>query len=120
MARVRKWMQLASDRTKQKGRQGALRRALGMKAGQKIPWNRLVTAAKKKGRLGQMARMAKQYFKANRNRMKKKKKRPFPTRGRYKNRMRPHGPMSRPVAARRSRYRGMTRGRPKPQAPKPS
>jgi hypothetical protein len=38
---------------------GALRSALGVKEGQKIPVKKLETAAKKPGKLGQRARLAK-------------------------------------------------------------
>lgn len=37
---------------------GALRKALGAKAGQKIPAKTLATAAKKPGKMGQRARLA--------------------------------------------------------------
>jgi hypothetical protein len=38
---------------------GALRKELGVKAGQKIPAKKLESAAKKPGKLGQRARLAK-------------------------------------------------------------
>jgi len=38
---------------------GALRKSLGIKKGEKIPVSKLNAAAKKKGRLGQRARLAK-------------------------------------------------------------
>lgn len=47
-----KWIQSA------KLKKGALHKALGIPEGQKIPWSRLVSAAKKKGKLGRMARLA--------------------------------------------------------------
>jgi hypothetical protein len=54
MARAKsKWIQSAIKRP------GALRKALGAKKGEKIPKAKLDTAAKKKGRLGQQARLAK-------------------------------------------------------------
>lgn len=37
---------------------GALRKSLGVKAGQKIPTKTLATAAKKPGKMGQRARLA--------------------------------------------------------------
>lgn len=37
---------------------GALRKSLGVKAGQKIPAKQLATAAKKPGKMGQRARLA--------------------------------------------------------------
>ena len=37
---------------------GALKQALGVKKGQKIPANKLAAAAKKPGKLGQRARLA--------------------------------------------------------------
>ena len=40
-------------------RPGALRRALKVKKGKKIPANKLAKAAKAKGRLGRQARLAK-------------------------------------------------------------
>jgi len=39
-------------------KKGALRRSLGIKEGKKIPWDRLVAASKKKGKLGRRARLA--------------------------------------------------------------
>ena len=53
MARAKsKWIQSAIKRP------GALRKALGAKKGEKIPKAKLDAAAKKKGRLGQQARLA--------------------------------------------------------------
>lgn len=49
---VRKWIKAAIKRP------GALHRALGVPAGVKIPAGRIATAAKKPGRLGRMARLA--------------------------------------------------------------
>ena len=37
---------------------GALRKSLGIKKGEKIPANKLKAAAKKKGKMGQRARLA--------------------------------------------------------------
>ena len=37
---------------------GALRKSLGVKKGEKIPAKKLATAAKKKGKMGQRARLA--------------------------------------------------------------
>ena len=37
---------------------GALRKSLGIKKGEKIPANKLRAAAKKKGKMGQRARLA--------------------------------------------------------------
>ena len=54
MARAKsKWIQGAIKRP------GALRKALGVKKGETIPRAKLDAAAKKKGRLGQQARLAK-------------------------------------------------------------
>ena len=54
MARAKsKWIQSAIKRP------GALRKALGAKKGETIPKAKLDAAAKKKGRLGQQARLAK-------------------------------------------------------------
>ena len=53
MARAKsKWIQSAIKRP------GALRAALGVKKGEKIPKAKLDAAAKQKGRLGQQARLA--------------------------------------------------------------
>ena len=53
MARAKsKWIQSAIKRP------GALRKALGAKKGETIPKAKLDAAAKKKGRLGQQARLA--------------------------------------------------------------
>lgn len=53
---AKKWIQKAlSD----KGDKGRLHRALGVPAGKKIPKKKLNAAAKKKGKVGQEARMAK-------------------------------------------------------------
>lgn len=48
-----KWIQKAIKRP------GALREALGVKEGKKIPEKKLSAAAKKPGKLGQRARLAK-------------------------------------------------------------
>ena len=48
-----KWIQKAVKKP------GALRSALGVKAGEKIPAKKLSAAAKKPGKLGQRARLAK-------------------------------------------------------------
>ena len=48
-----KWIQKAIKKP------GALRKELGVKAGQKIPAKKLSAAAKKPGKLGQRARLAK-------------------------------------------------------------
>jgi len=48
-----KWIQKAIKKP------GALREALGVKKGQKIPAKKLEAAAKKPGKLGQRARLAK-------------------------------------------------------------
>jgi hypothetical protein len=45
---------------------GALRKALGVKKGQKIPAEKLNAAAKKPGKLGQRARLAKTFQKFRR------------------------------------------------------
>jgi len=47
-----KWIQKAIKKP------GALRKALGVKKGEKIPAKKLAAAAKKKGKLGQRARLA--------------------------------------------------------------
>lgn len=47
-----KWIQGANLK------KGALHKALGIPEGQKIPYSRLVAAAKQKGKLGKMARLA--------------------------------------------------------------
>ena len=47
-----KWIQSAIQHP------GALRRTLGVKAGQKIPAKKLAAAAKKPGKLGKRARLA--------------------------------------------------------------
>jgi len=44
---------------------GALRKSLGIKKGEKIPVSKLNAAAKKKGKLGQRARLAKTLRKMN-------------------------------------------------------
>lgn len=51
---------------------GALRKQLGVKKGQKIPVSKLRAAAKKKGKLGQRARLALTLRKMNRKRRKRK------------------------------------------------
>lgn len=48
-----KWIQKAISQP------GSLRKALGVKAGDKIPVKKLAAAAKKPGKLGQRARLAK-------------------------------------------------------------
>lgn len=50
-----KWIQKAIDPKKK----GALRETLGVKAGKDIPAKKLTAAAKKGGKLGQRARLAK-------------------------------------------------------------
>ena len=45
---------------------GALRKSLGIKKGEKIPTSKLRAAAKKKGKLGQRARLAMTLKKLNR------------------------------------------------------
>jgi len=47
-----KWIQSAIKKP------GALRKALGVKSGEKIPAKKLAAAAKKPGKLGQRARLA--------------------------------------------------------------
>ena len=44
---------------------GALHRALGVPEGKKIPWSKVVAAAKKKGKIGKMARLAMTFRKIN-------------------------------------------------------
>jgi hypothetical protein len=58
---AKKWIQKAIKRP------GALRRTLGAKKGQKIPAKKLVAAAKKPGREGQQARLARTLKRFNRN-----------------------------------------------------
>ena len=48
-----KWIQKAISKP------GALRKSLGVKSGEKIPAKKLAAAAKKPGKLGQRARLAK-------------------------------------------------------------
>ena len=48
-----KWIQKAVKKP------GALRKSMGVKAGEKIPAKKLAAAAKKPGKLGQRARLAK-------------------------------------------------------------
>lgn len=48
-----KWIQKAIKKP------GALRKELGVKAGEKIPAKKLAAAAKKPGKIGQRARLAK-------------------------------------------------------------
>lgn len=48
-----KWIQKAIKKP------GSLKKALGVKAGEKIPAKKLASAAKKPGKLGQRARLAK-------------------------------------------------------------
>mgnify|MGYP003135717314 CR=1 FL=1 len=55
-----KWIQKAVKKP------GALRKSLGIKKGKKIPAKKLAAAAKKKGKLGQRARLA-MTFKKMRN-----------------------------------------------------
>lgn len=47
-----KWIQSAIKK------KGALRKSLGVKAGEKIPAKKLAAAAKKPGKMGQRARLA--------------------------------------------------------------
>jgi hypothetical protein len=56
----RKWIKGAIKKP------GALRKALGAKKGQPIPAKKLNAAAKKKGKLGQRARLAKTLRRLNR------------------------------------------------------
>jgi len=58
------WLSREADREKKAGTRGALRKALHAKAGKSIPADKLAAAAKKKGHLGQMARMAERYREA--------------------------------------------------------
>ena len=51
----KKWIQKAVKKP------GALRKSLGVKKGQKIPASKLNAAAKKGGKLGQRARLAKTF-----------------------------------------------------------
>ena len=53
----KKWIQKAVKKP------GALRKALGIKKGKKIPESKLNSAAKKSGKLGQRARLAKTFKK---------------------------------------------------------
>ena len=53
----KKWIQKAVKKP------GALRKSLGIKKGQKIPAKKLNAAAKKGGKLGQRARLAKTFKK---------------------------------------------------------
>jgi len=53
MAKKKKWIQKAIKKP------GALRKSLGIKKGEKIPAKKLNEAAKKPGKLGQRARLAK-------------------------------------------------------------
>ena len=53
----KKWIQKAVKKP------GALRKALGIKKGKKIPASKLNAAAKKGGKLGQRARLAKTFKK---------------------------------------------------------
>jgi|TARA_E500000081_G_C6076518_1_gene325595 hypothetical protein len=53
----KKWIQKAIKKP------GALRKALGIKKGKKIPASKLNAAAKKGGKLGQRARLAKTFKK---------------------------------------------------------
>ena len=53
MAKKKNWIQKAVKKP------GALRKSLGVKKGQKIPAGELNAAAKKGGKLGQRARLAK-------------------------------------------------------------
>ena len=47
-------------------KKGALHKQLGIPEGTKIPWERLVAAAKKKGTLGRRARLAMSFRKMGR------------------------------------------------------
>jgi len=53
MAKKKKWIKKAIKKP------GALRKSLGIKKGEKIPAKKLNEAAKKPGKLGQRARLAK-------------------------------------------------------------
>jgi len=59
MRQKKKWIKKAIKKP------GALRKALGVKKGEKIPKKKLDAAAKKKGKLGQRARLAKTLAKMN-------------------------------------------------------
>ena len=65
MAKQKKWIKKAIKKP------GALRKSLGVKKGEKIPAAKLNAAAKKGGKLGQRARLAKTLKKMNRQRKKK-------------------------------------------------
>lgn len=62
MAAKKKWIQKAIKKP------GALRKAMGVKAGKNIPAKSLNKMAKKGGKMGQRARLAKTLRKMGRNR----------------------------------------------------
>ena len=69
MAKKRKkWIQKAIKHP------GALRRQMGVKKGQKIPTSRLRAAAKRKGKVGQRARLALTLRKLRKRRKKRRKR----------------------------------------------
>jgi len=53
-----KWIQKVSDKMKEKGTKGALRKQLGAKKGEPIAKDKLASAAKKGGVLGKRAQFA--------------------------------------------------------------
>lgn len=69
---ARRWIQAA---LKGRRKKGALHRALHVPAGKQIPREKLVRAAKKKGKLGQRARFALTMRKLHRKRQHHKKSR---------------------------------------------
>lgn len=66
MAAKKKWIQDAIRKP------GALREALGAKEGKNIPKGKLEAATKKKGLMGQRARLAETLMQMNKNKKKKK------------------------------------------------
>ena len=58
----KKWMQKAFP----KKTKGALHRMMGIPEGEKIPWDKMVAAAKKGGMMGKRAQAAMNAMKANR------------------------------------------------------
>ena len=63
---AKKWIKKAIKKP------GALRKTLGVKKGEKIPASKLKAAAKKKGKTGQLARLAITLGKMNKGKRKKK------------------------------------------------
>jgi len=61
MADKKKWMQKAFSKNK-----GALHRMMGIPEGEKIPWDKMVAAAKKGGMMSKRAQAAMNAMKANR------------------------------------------------------